>query len=136
MGDYFYISTRVYCVLLKWYSSRKEAVKRGFTMVDVDNNPSTDLAEDDLLSKGEASYESAWIAKLLGDSEDEEEAGLGLAAARGQSRHNSCHQQQDSVSRQDSTIRLFTFLSFLYILLLKLYYYTEKFSALKCKYFH
>ena len=86
-------------------------------MVDVDNNPSTDLAEDELLSKGEASYESAWIAKLLGDSEDEEEASLGLA--RGQSRHNSCHQQQDSVSRQDSTIRLFAFLSFLYILLLK-----------------
>ena len=104
-------------------------------MVDVDNNPSTDLAEEDLLSKGEASYESAWIAKLLGDSEDEEEASLGLAA-RGQSRHNSCHQQQDSVSRQDSTIGLFTFLSFLYILLLKLYYNTEKFSALKCKYFH
>ena len=119
---------------MKWYSFRKEAVKRGFTMVDVDNNPSTDLAEDELLSKGEASYESAWIAKLLGDSEDEEEASLGLA--RGQSRHNSCHQQQDSVSRQDSTIRLFAFLSFLYILLLKLYYFTEKFSVLKCKYFH
>ena len=78
---------------------RREAVRRGFTMLDVDNNPDVDHVPEELISKGDASYESAWIDKLLGNSDvEDEEAGEAAAEARAQSRHNSCHQH---IARQD-----------------------------------
>ena len=81
---------------------RKEAVRRGMTMLDVDNNPSTMEDEDMMMSKGDASYESAWIDKLLGITDDNSDAdGDNIEAdnqQRRQSRHNSnCHQD---LSRQ------------------------------------
>ena len=80
---------------------RKEAVRRGFTMLDVDNNPDVDPVPDELISKGDASYESAWIDKLLGNSDaEDDEPGQVVSEARGQSRHNSC---QPDISRQDNT---------------------------------
>merc|ERR1719232_492148 len=70
---------------------RKEAVRKGMTLLDVDNNPSTDV-DDDLISKGDASYESAWIDKLLGDSDDNGDDEADAGHSQGPSRHNSCHQ--------------------------------------------
>ena len=78
---------------------RKEAVRRGFTMLDVDNNPDVDPVPDELISKGDASYESAWIDKLLGNSDaEDDEPGQVAIEAVGQPRHNSC---QPDISRQD-----------------------------------
>ena len=76
---------------------RKEAVRKGMTLLDVDNNPSTDV-DDDLISKGDASYESAWIDKLLGDPDDDGDDEADAGHSQGPSRHNSCHQDN---SRQD-----------------------------------
>ena len=67
------------------------------TLLDVDNNPSRDV-DDDLISKGDASYESAWIDKLLGDPDDDGDDEADAGHSQGPSRHNSC--QQDN-SRQD-----------------------------------
>lgn len=87
---------------------RKEAVRRGFTMLDVDNNPDVDPVPDELISKGDASYESAWIDKLLGNSDaEDDEPGQVASEARGQSRHNSC---QPDISRQDNKSRGIFFL--------------------------
>ena len=92
---------------------RKEAVRRGFTMLDVDNNPDVDPVPDELISKGDASYESAWIDKLLGNSDaEDDEPGQVASEARGQSRHNSC---QPDISRQDNASRgIFLFCMFLF----------------------
>ena len=68
------------------------------TLLDVDNNPSTDVNEDDLISKGDASYESAWIDKLLGDSDEEGDDEADAGHGQEPSRHNSCQQEH---SRQD-----------------------------------
>ena len=68
---------------------------------------------EELISKGDASYESAWIDKLLGNSDTEDdEPGQVASEARGQSRHNSC---QPDISRQDNASRgIFLFCMFLF----------------------
>ena len=72
-------------------------------MLDVDNNPDVDPVPDELISKGDASYESAWIDKLLGNSDaEDDEPGQVASEALGQSRHNSC---QPDISRQDNKSR-------------------------------
>ena len=82
---------------------RKEAVRCGMTMLDVDNNPSTDTGahQEDMVSKGDACYESAWIDKLLGDSdpEDEDHGADVVDNVRRPSHRDSCHQDN---TRQDS----------------------------------
>lgn len=79
---------------------RKEAVNRGMTMLDVDNNPSKDVP-DEMISKGDACYESAWIDKLLGDSdvEDDEET---VIQSRRQSHRSQNHQNRDSCYQDNS----------------------------------
>ena len=73
---------------------RKEALKKGMTMLDVDNNESSDVDDELMISKGDASYESAWIDKLLGitdDDDDQDDVDGDEGGNQRQSRHNSYH---------------------------------------------